>query len=62
MNTPVTPFTAVYVRWLDCVGAMLLANAPAAPSRHRAANDPQMLPHLDWDDEEEKNRGQSPIS
>lgn len=53
MNTPVTPFTAVYVRWLDCVGAMLLSGAPAAPTRYRAANDPQMLSHLDWDDGDE---------
>ena len=52
----VSPFTAAYVRWLDCVGAMLLASAPAATTRHRAANDPQMLPHLVWDDEDEDSK------
>jgi len=51
MENSATPFTAVYVRWLDSHGAMLLGDVPAAPTRRRAANDPQMVVHLVWDDE-----------
>ena len=50
MDNSVTPLTAAYVRWLSTVG--LLGDARSAHTRYQAANDPQMLVHLEWDDEE----------
>ena len=49
MDNSITPLTAAYVRWLSSYG---LADARPAHTRHQAANDPQMLVHLEWDDEE----------
>ena len=53
MENSITPLTAAYVRWLSSFRATPLGDARPAHTRHRAANDPQMLVHLEWDDEEE---------
>ncbi|HLX81406.1 MAG TPA: hypothetical protein VKS43_12575 [Burkholderiales bacterium] len=51
MNTPVTPFTAVYTQWLDSFRALIPGGAPSGPSEAVTRKQEQVEAHQEWEDE-----------
>lgn len=51
MNTPVTPFTAIYTQWLESFRALLPGGAPSGPSESAIHKQEQVAANQEWEDE-----------